>query len=171
MNSTEIGRKAEKAAATYLEMRGYRIVESNWRRPRCEIDIIAEKDGTVYFVEVKYRRNDDQGGGLEAITTTKLKQMRLCRYLLASRDQMARPVTVGGHRDDRPGLYGAQLFGRYFLSQALTAVSLRWRQAIRLAISASAKTMSRLIATIDFLGPKNCLNFLSSSGRLKTLPG
>ncbi len=76
MNSTETGRKAEKAAATYLEMRGYRIIESNWRRPRCEIDIIAKKDGTVYFVEVKYRRSDEQGGGLEAITTTKLKRMR-----------------------------------------------------------------------------------------------
>lgn len=75
MSSTEIGRKAEKAASTYLEMRGYKVVERNWRRPRCEIDIVAEKDGTVYFVEVKHRRSDDQGGGLEAITPTKLKQM------------------------------------------------------------------------------------------------
>jgi putative endonuclease len=76
MNSVDIGRKAEKAAGTYLEMRGYKVLERNWRRPRCEIDIIAEKGGTVHFVEVKYRRNDDQGGGLEAITPTKLKQMR-----------------------------------------------------------------------------------------------
>lgn len=76
MSTTETGRKAEKAAATYLEMRGYKIIEQNWRRPRCEIDIIAEKDRIVYFVEVKYRRNNDQGGGLEAITPTKLTQMR-----------------------------------------------------------------------------------------------
>ena len=76
MSSTETGRKAERAAATYLEMRGYKVLEQNWRRPRCEVDIIAQKDGVVYFVEVKYRRNDNQGGGLEAITSTKLKQMR-----------------------------------------------------------------------------------------------
>lgn len=76
MSTTDIGRKAEKAAATYLEMRGYQIIERNWRRPRCEIDIIAKKDDVVYFVEVKYRRNNDQGGGLEAITPTKLRQMR-----------------------------------------------------------------------------------------------
>ena len=76
MSSTETGRKAEKAASTYLEMRKYRIIERNWRRPRCEIDIIAEKDGVVYFVEVKYRRDHEQGGGLEAITTSKLKRMR-----------------------------------------------------------------------------------------------
>jgi putative endonuclease len=76
MNSTDTGRRAEKAAATYLEMRGYQVLERNWRRPRCEIDIIAKKDGVIYFVEVKYRRNDNQGGGLEAITPTKLRQMR-----------------------------------------------------------------------------------------------
>lgn len=76
MNSVDIGRKAEKAASAYLEMRGYKIIERNWRRPRCEIDIIAQKGETVYFVEVKYRRGNDQGGGLDAITPTKLKQMR-----------------------------------------------------------------------------------------------
>jgi uncharacterized protein (TIGR00252 family) len=75
MNSTSTGRKAEAAAAVYLEMRGYQVIEMNFRRPRCEIDVIAQKDGTVYFVEVKYRRTYDQGGGLEAITATKLKQM------------------------------------------------------------------------------------------------
>lgn len=75
-STTDIGRKAEKAASLYLEMRGYRILERNWRRPRCEIDIVAEKASVVYFVEVKHRFNDEQGGGLEAITPTKLKKMR-----------------------------------------------------------------------------------------------
>lgn len=81
MNPTDTGRKAEKAAAVYLEMRGYRIIERNWRRPRCEIDIVAEKDGVLHFVEVKYRHNDEQGGGLEAITASKLKQMQRSAWL------------------------------------------------------------------------------------------
>jgi len=76
MNSTQTGRKAEGAARAYLEMRGFKIVEQNWRRPRCEIDIIASKDGVIHFVEVKYRFDNQQGGGLEAITATKLKQMQ-----------------------------------------------------------------------------------------------
>lgn len=76
MTTTETGRKAERAAAVYLEMRGYKILEQNWRRPRCEIDIIATKDGVVHFVEVKYRFADDQGSGLDAITPTKLRQMQ-----------------------------------------------------------------------------------------------
>lgn len=76
MSSSYTGQKAEAAAAVYLGMRGYQIIEQNFRRPRCEIDIVAQKDGTVYFVEVKYRRNDHQGGGFEALTATKLRQMQ-----------------------------------------------------------------------------------------------
>jgi putative endonuclease len=76
MKTTERGRQAERAACVYLEMRGYHIIEQNWRRPNCEIDIVAKKGDTVYFVEVKYRFNDDQGGGLEAITASKLRHMQ-----------------------------------------------------------------------------------------------
>ena len=76
MTTTHTGRKAETAAKVYLEMRDFKIIEQNWRRPRYEIDIIALKDNVVHFVEVKYRFKDDQGSGLDAITTTKLKQMQ-----------------------------------------------------------------------------------------------
>ena len=76
MSSTLTGHKAEVAAKVYLEMRGFKILEQNWRRPRCEIDIIADKKGVKHFVEVKYRYDDQQGGGLEAITPSKLRQMR-----------------------------------------------------------------------------------------------
>lgn len=76
MSSTDVGRRAEQAAAVYLEMRGFRILEQNWRRPHCEIDIIAQKDGAIHFVEVKYRRDNQQGGGFESITATKLHRMR-----------------------------------------------------------------------------------------------
>jgi putative endonuclease len=81
MTTTEIGRKAEAAARVYLEMRGFKIIEQNWRRPRCEIDIIARKDGVVHFVEVKYRFSDDQGSGLDAITASKLRQMQRAAWL------------------------------------------------------------------------------------------
>jgi putative endonuclease len=57
-------------------MRGFKILEKNWRRPNCEIDIIAYKDAAIHFIEVKYRKDDNQGGGIEAINQTKLKKMR-----------------------------------------------------------------------------------------------
>ena len=81
MNSTERGRLAEVAARGYLEMRGFEIIEQNWRRPRAEIDVIAKKDGVVHFVEVKFRASNDQGSGLDAITATKLKQMQRAAWL------------------------------------------------------------------------------------------
>ncbi len=76
MNTTQKGRQAEAAARAYLEMRGFKIIEQNYRRPHCEIDIVTSKDNLIHFVEVKYRFDDEQGGGLEAITAAKLKQMR-----------------------------------------------------------------------------------------------
>ena len=81
MNTTDTGRQAERAARVYLEMRGFKIVEQNWRRPQAEIDIIAQKDGVIHFVEVKYRFMDDQGSGLDAITASKLKRMRRAAWL------------------------------------------------------------------------------------------
>lgn len=75
------GRQAEAAAASFLKTKSYRIVEQNWRTKWCEIDIVAEKNDVVYFIEVKHRRKAEQGDGLAAITSTKLKQMRFAAEL------------------------------------------------------------------------------------------
>lgn len=94
MKSTETGRKAEQAARVYLEMRGYKIVETNWRRPNAEIDIIAKKDDTVFLVEVKYRRDDNQGGGLEAITASKLRHMQRAAQSWAEETKWTGPLQL-----------------------------------------------------------------------------
>ena len=75
MSNYAVGHEAEKRAAKYLESRGFRIRELNWKTRFCEIDIVAEKDKTIYFVEVKYRKNAAHGIGLEYITPKKLRQM------------------------------------------------------------------------------------------------
>lgn len=72
-----VGDQAETEAARYLEGKGFQIVERNWKVKRAEIDIIATKNGKLYFVEVKYRRSPSQGGGLATITLGKLDKMRL----------------------------------------------------------------------------------------------
>ena len=74
--STAIGNQAEDTAAIYLQEKGYEIVDRNWRTRVCEIDIIAKKHHTIYFVEVKFRSSDKQGGGLDYITPKKLQQMQ-----------------------------------------------------------------------------------------------
>ena len=75
MTNYAAGHAAEKRAAEHLQSLGYKIREINWKTKWCEIDIVAEKDGAVYFVEVKYRRNTNQGHGLDYITPKKLRQM------------------------------------------------------------------------------------------------
>lgn len=49
----ELGDLAETVAATYLERKGYEVLERNYRKPWGEIDVIARHDGVVVFVEVK----------------------------------------------------------------------------------------------------------------------
>jgi len=71
-----IGAQAEDIAEDYLIDHGHTIIDRNWKTPRCEIDIVSQKDGVYYFTEVKYRRQANQGGGLAAITPAKLTQMR-----------------------------------------------------------------------------------------------
>lgn len=78
-----IGDKSEQAAADYLTHEGYAIVERNWKTKACEIDIVAEKDNVWYFVEVKHRKTDWQGGGLAAITPKKLEQMKFATRMYA----------------------------------------------------------------------------------------
>jgi uncharacterized protein (TIGR00252 family) len=74
-STTAIGRRAEAAAASFLEYKGCYIVGQNWRTRWCEIDIIAKRNNVLYFCEVKYRRHAQQGDGLAYITTAKLRQM------------------------------------------------------------------------------------------------
>jgi ribonuclease HII len=76
VTSKQIGDSGEKAAEAYLIEQGHAVLERNWKTRYCEIDIVSEKDETLYFTEVKYRRSALQGGGLGAITPSKLKQMR-----------------------------------------------------------------------------------------------
>lgn len=71
-----LGRRAEGFAKDYLEKHGYTTIAQNWKTPTCEIDLIMQKDTTLYFVEVKYRKTTRAGDGRAAITPQKLARMR-----------------------------------------------------------------------------------------------
>lgn len=72
-HNNEAGHKGEDAAADYLIKHGHEIIARNWKTKWCEIDIVSKLGDILYFTEVKYRR---VGGGLDAITSKKQKQMR-----------------------------------------------------------------------------------------------
>lgn len=79
------GNTAEDAAAEWLLANSYEVLERNWKTRFCEIDIIAKKNDTLVFVEVKHRKTKWQGGGLAAITDRKLRQMRFAASLYLTR--------------------------------------------------------------------------------------
>src|SRR3989449_3652711 len=66
-----LGAEGERVASRFLEARGYRILERNYRTRRGEIDLIAEDGRILVFVEVKVRLDDRFGGPAAAITRAK----------------------------------------------------------------------------------------------------
>jgi Holliday junction resolvase-like predicted endonuclease len=75
VKTTELGLQAESAVISMLETDGYEIIHRNWKTKVCEIDIVAKKSGSIYFVEVKYRSGTAQGDGFEYIAHQKIKRM------------------------------------------------------------------------------------------------
>ena len=64
-------------AARYLCTHDYTILARNYRTPFGEVDLIAQKDGVLVYVEVKYRSSNDYGDPLEAVD--RRKQRQICK--------------------------------------------------------------------------------------------
>lgn len=66
-----LGLRGEDAAARYLYMHGYEILERNWTCPIGEADIIARDGKTLVFIEVKTRSSIEKGFPSEAVSAKK----------------------------------------------------------------------------------------------------
>jgi putative endonuclease len=75
-NLRSIGTTYEQLGADYLENEGYKFVSRNLFTPFGEVDLILEKDDRLFFVEVKFRSNQNYGSARESITTLKLKRLK-----------------------------------------------------------------------------------------------
>ncbi|MBT1683568.1 YraN family protein [Curtobacterium flaccumfaciens pv. flaccumfaciens] len=76
LRNGRLGRFGEERAVAWLEARGFRVLERNWRCVRGEIDIVAWDSCTLAFIEVKTRSGATTGHPFEAITAAKLTRMR-----------------------------------------------------------------------------------------------
>lgn len=89
---TAVGRAGEEAAARHLTELGYRIIARNHRYRFGELDIVAEEQGWLVFVEVKTRTGAGYGSAAEAVTPAKQRQLvRLAAAYLASAGGEGRP--------------------------------------------------------------------------------
>ncbi|MDR1393206.1 MAG: YraN family protein [Bifidobacteriaceae bacterium] len=101
----ELGRYGEDVAAAYLSLKGWQILDRNWRCRRGELDLVAQPEpGSLAFVEVKTRSSDTCGPPEGAVTAQKLSRLRgLVSAWLTEHEQAAKnlridviAVTVGG---------------------------------------------------------------------------
>lgn len=79
-NNRAVGNYYETLATEYLVEHGYRILERNFHSRFGEIDIIAQKEGDIIFVECKYRSGEGFGDPLAAVDLKK--QRRICKTAL-----------------------------------------------------------------------------------------
>ncbi len=83
-NKKQIGGRGEAYAQRYLERRGYKILEKNYRCKFGEIDLIISKDNRIIFTEVKFRRSMKYGLPCEAVNPYKIHHLkRLANYYIS----------------------------------------------------------------------------------------
>lgn len=82
----ELGALGERLAAKYLEKKGYRILERNFRCRMGEIDLIALRGNDLVFTEVKLRKDASHCEAREFVTASKQRKLLMtAEYYLSAR--------------------------------------------------------------------------------------
>ena len=68
----KLGKDGELIAFMILQKDGYNILQTNWKFQKAEVDIIAQKDGFLIFIEVKTRSSKKFGKPSDAIDKKKV---------------------------------------------------------------------------------------------------
>ncbi len=87
-----LGDFGERVARAHLEAKGYRLLATNFRVREGEVDIVAERDGVVAFVEVKTRRGDAMGSAVEAVDARKAQRLLLAAEAFAQQHPALPPA-------------------------------------------------------------------------------
>lgn len=75
MNTKSLGHLGEEQACRYLQDKGYKIIEKNFRNKLGEIDLIAKDGGMTCFIEVKTRQSLHYGAPYESVHSIKRRKM------------------------------------------------------------------------------------------------
>jgi putative endonuclease len=114
-----LGQRGEALACDELERRGYTIVERRFRTRFGEIDVIADDQGTLVFVEVKTKTDSTFSDPVESVTRDKQRRLvsmaeqyvayqqndqMPCRFDVVTVDISVTPSKIVVYRDAfRPG--------------------------------------------------------------------
>ena len=86
------GSRYEERAAAWLEQAGLQILERNYRCRQGEIDLIAERRGTLVFVEVKLRKSADFAAAREFVDRHKQERLRQTALMFLAERETEQPV-------------------------------------------------------------------------------
>ena len=75
-----MGDFGEQYALQYLRKKGFKIVQTNYRFKRNELDIICKEGDEFVFIEVKARQTAEIGEPWRAVTKTKQRQIIKCAH-------------------------------------------------------------------------------------------
>ena len=89
MQRQTLGKWGEDCAVRELERRGYAILARRYRTRHGEIDIIAEHQGTLVFVEVRARATAEFGRAAETVTDAKKRKVTAMAVDYLARHQIA----------------------------------------------------------------------------------
>ena len=84
--TAETGKAGERLAVRALKRAGYRVLATNWRTRGGEIDIVAEQNGTIVFVEVKTRRSDSFAAPELAVNSKKRRKLARAAWRFLERN-------------------------------------------------------------------------------------
>lgn len=101
LTNKELGVLGEDFAEYWFKNNGYEILDRNWRGNRVELDLVVRKDSLVIFVEVKTRRSINYGYPAEAVTNSKLQNIKSAalQWLAINRANSNR-ININGIRID-----------------------------------------------------------------------
>ena len=93
---TKLGSVGEHHARLILERKGMTFVESNWRAPSGEIDLVMRDGEFLVMVEVKVRRGERAGTAEESISRSKATRLLATGewYMAAHPEQIDRPWRI-----------------------------------------------------------------------------
>jgi len=74
-NKSETGTIGESIAKRFLEKKGYKIIEQNFRTKYSEMDLIVNKKDVLVFIEVRTKTNDHFGSPEQTINKNKINRL------------------------------------------------------------------------------------------------
>jgi len=89
-----LGDWGENRGSEYLISQGFQIIKRNYHVKFAEIDIIAQKNQTIFFIEVKTRSSSLYGEGWEGVSKHKIQKIQKAAEIYMQLEKLDKDVCI-----------------------------------------------------------------------------